>query len=97
MTIPAVLLLLLGTQSPKHLRCSWALRQLGFNAAKAVLTEIYPLLNYDRSDLRADDEVSLGDKKSDLYCFYSIQHVSSGKGRPCTRNCPRRTNWVQSG
>jgi len=83
MTIPAVLLLLWAQQSPKHPDVSWSLRQLGFNAAKAVLTEIYPrLLNYDRSDLRAAHEVSQGEKKSDLTVSYR-SHVSQVERRPC--------------
>jgi len=39
-------------------------------------------VNYDRSDLRADDEVSLGDKRSDLYCFlFDSTCLPGGKGR----------------
>lgn len=46
------------------------LRQLGKSVAKAVLDRDAPaLLRYDRVDLRRDDELSLNDKSSDLYCF----------------------------
>ncbi len=71
-------------QSPKHPDAALgALRQLGFTAAKAVLDkDVSTLLLYDRSDLRADDEISLRDKKSDLYCFlFDSTCLPGGKGR----------------
>ena len=68
MTISCGFVVALGAQrSPQHPDGSLsALRQLGVSAAKAVLDKV---LRYDRPDLRAEDEISLKDKKSDLYCF----------------------------
>ena len=46
------------------------LQQIGEKIAKAVLDKDLPtLLSYDRSDLRASDELALKNPKSDLYCF----------------------------
>ena len=46
------------------------LHQVGESVAKAVLDKnIQTLLTYDRADLRAADEVSLKNTKSDLYCY----------------------------
>jgi hypothetical protein len=59
-----------------------SLHQIGEVVAQAVLdrnTAI--LLQYDRSDLRADDESSLKNTKSDLYCFLFDSRCISGKGR----------------
>src|SRR6266576_5568556 len=96
MTISCGFIAALGAhQSPKHPDGALgALRQLGFNAAKAVVDrDVSTLLNYDRSDLRADDEVSLGDKRSDLYCFlFDSTCLPVEKAGPCTRNSPQRMN-----
>ena len=85
MTISCGFVVALGAQQgPKHPDgVLGALRQMGFNAAKAVLDrDVSTLLNYDRPDLRAADEVSLGDKKSDLYCFlFDSTCLPGGKGR----------------
>jgi hypothetical protein len=59
------------------------LRLIGTKVAKAVLDrDISMLLQYDRPDLRADDEISLKDKKSDLYCFlFDTSCIPGKKGR----------------
>src|SRR5712691_10276708 len=60
-----------GQQRPKkHDAVLDDLRLIGTKVAKAVLNrDISTLLQYDRPDLRADDEIWFKDKKSDLYCF----------------------------
>jgi hypothetical protein len=46
------------------------LHKLGEAIAKAILDKnIETLLTYDRADLRSQDEVSLKNDKSDLYCY----------------------------
>lgn len=46
------------------------LRKIGENIAKAVLDKnVEALLAYDRTDSRAQDEISLKNTKSDLYCY----------------------------
>jgi hypothetical protein len=71
-------------QSTKHPGGALSsLRQLGVSAAKAVLDkDVSWLLRYDRPDLRAEDEISLKDKKSDLYCFlFDSACLSAGERR----------------
>ncbi len=58
------------------------LRQIGEAVARAVLDkDISTLLRYDRADLRADDESSLKNSKSELYCFLFDSSCVSGKWR----------------
>ncbi len=46
------------------------LHQLGLDLAHAILEkDSATLLRYDRADLRAEDELALKQKDSDLYCF----------------------------
>ncbi len=68
----------LGQQSQKSKASSASERALarrelnliGEKIAKAVLDKDIPtLLSYDRQDLRPEDEASLKNTKSDLYCF----------------------------
>lgn len=59
------------------------LRQIGAIVAKAVLDrDVATLLRYDRADLRAEDEISLKDKKSNLYCFLFDSSCLSGERHP---------------
>ena len=47
-----------------------SLRAMAEKISKAVLDKDIPtLLTYDRADLRANDQVSLQNPKSDLYCY----------------------------
>jgi hypothetical protein len=50
--------------------------------SKAVLDkDISELLTYDRADLRANDEVSLQNPKSDLYCYlFDSECITWGDG-----------------
>ena len=59
------------------------LHQVGEAVAKAVLDKnIQALLTYDRADLRAADEVSLKNTKSDLYCYiFDSDCITWGDGR----------------
>jgi hypothetical protein len=58
------------------------LHQVGETVARAVLAkDATTLLQYDRSDLRTEDESSLKNTKSDLYCFLFDSSCISGKGR----------------
>jgi hypothetical protein len=58
------------SSSTSNTGLSASLRKLGTAVNKAVLDKDIPtLLSYDRSDLRAADEVSLNNPKSDLYCY----------------------------
>jgi hypothetical protein len=59
------------------------LHQVGEAVAKAVLDKnIQTLLTYDRADLRAADEVSLKNTKSDLYCYiFDSDCITWGDGR----------------
>lgn len=73
-----------GQQRPKkHDAVLDDLRLIGTKVAKAVLDrDISTLLQYDRPDLRADDEIWLKDKKSDLYCFvFDTSCIPGKKGR----------------
>ncbi len=46
------------------------LHQLGIKIADAVKAKDIPsLLNYARRDMRSQDEITLKDQKSDLYCY----------------------------
>ena len=58
------------------------LRKVGEAIAKAVLDKnIQTLLTYDRTDLRAADEVSLKNPKSDLYCYiFDSDCITWGSG-----------------
>jgi hypothetical protein len=59
-----------------------SLRQIGAVVARAVLDkDTTTLLRYDRTDLRAEDESSLKNPKSDLYCFLFDSSCIAGKGR----------------
>src|SRR5579859_4417734 len=59
-----------------------ALHEIGKVVARAVLDkDTATLLRYDRADLRAEDESSLKNTKSDLYCFLFDSSCISGKGR----------------
>src|SRR5437660_582812 len=70
-----------GQQRPKkHDAVLDDLRLIGTKVAKAVLDrDISTLLQYDRPDLRANDEIWLKDKKSDLYCFVFDTSCIPGK------------------
>lgn len=58
------------------------LHRLGDAVARAILDkDMTTLLRYDRADLRANDESSLKNPKSDLYCFLFDSSCISGKGR----------------
>jgi hypothetical protein len=56
---------------------------IGQKLAKAVLNKDIPtLLSYDRDDLRAEDEVSLKNPKSGLYCYLlDSSCIDGGKWR----------------
>ena len=58
------------------------LRRVGEAVAKAVLDKnIEALLAYDRADLRATDQVSLKNPKSDLYCYiFDSDCITWGSG-----------------
>jgi hypothetical protein len=58
------------------------LRKVGEAVAKAVLdNDIQALLTYDRPDLRPQDEVSLKNAKSDLYCYiFDSDCITWGNG-----------------
>jgi hypothetical protein len=58
------------------------LRKIGAAVAKAVLDkDIQALLAYDRADLRAQNEVSLKNPKSDLYCYlFDSDCITWGNG-----------------
>jgi len=59
-----------------------SLHRIGNAVARAILDkDMTTLLRYDRADLRADDESSLKNPKSDLYCFLFDSSCISGKGR----------------
>ena len=59
-----------------------SLHHIGEIVSKAVLNkDTATLLQYDRADLRDEDQVSLKDTKSDLYCFLFDSGCISGKGR----------------
>jgi hypothetical protein len=59
-----------------------ALHAIGKVVARAVLDkDTATLLRYDRADLRAEDESSLKNTKSDLYCFLFDSSCIGGKGR----------------
>ena len=56
--------------APRSNKATEDLQKMGSVIAKAVLDKNIPaLLAYDRSDLRSQDEVSLNNPKSDLYCY----------------------------
>jgi hypothetical protein len=57
------------------------LNLIGEKIAKAVLDKnIRTLLTYDREDLRSEDEASLKDAKSDLYCsLFDSSCIQGGK------------------
>ncbi|OLC95318.1 MAG: hypothetical protein AUH86_12245 [Acidobacteria bacterium 13_1_40CM_4_58_4] len=59
------------------------LNLIGEKIAKAVLDKDIPtLLSYDREDLRPEDEASLKDTKSNLYCFlFDSSCIQDGKWR----------------
>ena len=58
------------------------LHRIGDVVARAVLDrDATTLLRYDRTDLRAEDQSSLKNTKSDLYCFLFDSSCISGKGR----------------
>jgi hypothetical protein len=81
----------LGQQSQKSKTSSaseWALARrdlnlIGERVAKAVLGKDIPtLLSYDREDLRPEDEASVKNTKSDLYCFlFDSSCIKGGKWR----------------
>jgi hypothetical protein len=58
------------------------LRNVGEAIAKAVLDKnIQTLLTYDRADLRSEDEASLKNSKSDLYCYiFDSDCITWGNG-----------------
>jgi hypothetical protein len=58
------------------------LRKVGEAIAKAVLDRnIQTLLAYDRADLRSQDEASLKNSKSDLYCYiFDSDCITWGNG-----------------
>ncbi len=80
-----------GQQSQKSKTRSaseWALARrelnsIGEKIAKAVLDKDIPtLLSYDRQDLRPEDEASVKNTKSDLYCFlFDSSCIKGGKWR----------------
>ncbi len=57
------------------------LHLIGEKVARAVLDKDIPgLLTYDRADLRSEDETSLKNTKSDLYCFlFDSSCIGGGK------------------
>ncbi len=58
------------------------LRQIGNVVVRAILDkDTTTLLRYDRADLRSEDESSLKNPKSDLYCFLFDSTCIAGKGR----------------
>ena len=61
---------------------SRGLHRVGEIVAKAVLEkDISTLLAYDRPDLRDQDEVSLNNAKSDLYCYlFDSECITWGRG-----------------
>ena len=61
---------------------STSLRKIGETVAKAVLEKnIEVLLAYDRADLRSQDEVSLKNTQSDLYCYiFDSECITWGDG-----------------
>ncbi|SRR6267154_710380 len=59
-----------------------SLRQIGNVVARAILDkDTTALLRYDRADLRAEDESSLKNPKSDLYCFLFDSTCIADKSR----------------
>jgi hypothetical protein len=58
------------------------LRKVGEAIAKAVLDRnVQTLLAYDRADLRSQDEASLKNSKSDLYCYiFDSDCITWGNG-----------------
>ena len=59
-----------------------SLRQIGNVVTRAILDkDTATLLRYDRADLRAEDESSLKNPKSDLYCFLFDSTCIAGKSR----------------
>jgi hypothetical protein len=58
------------------------LRKVGEAVAKAILEkDIQALLTYDRADLRSQNEVSLKNTKSDLYCYlFDSDCITWGNG-----------------
>lgn len=60
------------------------LHRTGARIADAVLAkDIASLLTYGRRDMRSDDEKTLKDSKSDLYChLFNANCISWGKGQP---------------
>jgi hypothetical protein len=58
------------------------LRKMGEAVAKAVLEkDNQALIAYDRADLRSQDEASLNNAKSDLYCYlFDSECISWGSG-----------------
>jgi len=85
------ILLALGQQSdksktsnaPQEARAGRALHLIGEKIARALLDRDIPgLLAYDRADLRSEDEASLRNTKSDLYCFlFDSSCIQGGKWR----------------
>src|SRR2546428_5657161 len=59
------------------------LHLIGEKVARAVLDKDIPsLLSYDRADFRSEDEASLKNTKSDLYCFlFDSSCIEGGKWR----------------
>ena len=59
-----------------------SLQLIGTQISQAVLDKDVPtLLTYDRADLRGNDEVSLHNTKSDLYCYiFDSECITWGDG-----------------
>jgi hypothetical protein len=70
------------SSAPQRNNPSRDLRKIGEAVAKAVLDkDIQALLIYDRADLRPQNEVSLNNPKSDLYCYlFDSDCITWGNG-----------------
>jgi hypothetical protein len=68
--------------APHRNNATRELRKVGEAIARAILDKnITALLTYDRADLRALDEVSLKNPKSDLYCYiFDTDCITWGDG-----------------
>lgn len=72
-----------ASSAPEGSTASRDLHLIGEKIARAVLDKDIPsLLSYDRADLRSEDEASLKNAKSDLYCFlFDSSCIQGGKWR----------------
>ena len=69
------------SSAPQEASAARDLRLIGEKVARTVLDKDIPgLLTYDRADLRSEDEASLKNTKSDLYCFlFDSSCIEGGK------------------